>query len=81
MALYQVQKTDEAHSVKFSVMDWENRLLFAAAKVFPRGEKWLQREADAHFHPVLCVGMLGALSQFLLNAFITYYKDSFILLV
>jgi len=70
MELYQVQKTGEAHSIKFSVMDWKNRLLFAAAKDSPLGEKWLQSEADTHFHPVLCVGMLGALSPFLLNAFI-----------
>jgi len=67
---YQFQKTGEAHSVKFSVMDWKNRLLFAAAKVFPQGEKWLQREADPHFHPVIYVGMLGALPPFLQNDFI-----------
>jgi len=77
MALYQLQKAGVAHSVKCSGMDWKNRLLFAAAKDFLLGEKWLPREADAHLHPVLCVRMLGTLLQFLLNAFIAQYRDRF----
>jgi hypothetical protein len=74
MAFYRFQKAGEALSVKYSVLDWKNRLLFAAAKDFPLREKWwekwLQREADPHLHPVLSVRMLGALLQFFLNAFI-----------
>jgi hypothetical protein len=48
-------------------MDWKNRLLFAAAKDFLLVEKLLQRQADAHLHPVLNVRMLGDLLHFLLN--------------
>jgi len=70
MAFYQLQKVGLAHSVKCSGMDWKNRLLFPAAKDFPLGEKWLQREADAHLHPVLNVRMLGSLPAFLLSAYI-----------
>jgi len=55
----------------FSVIDWKNRLLFAAANDFPLGEKWLQHEADPHLLPVVRVRMLRNLSPFLLNAFIT----------
>ena len=58
-------------------MDWKNRFLFAAAKDFPLGEKWLQREAEAHLHPVLNVRMLGALPAFLLSAYIAQYRGSF----
>jgi len=65
MASYQLQKAGEALSVKCSVMDWKNRLLFVAAKDFPLKEKWLQREADAHLHPVLGVRMLRNLNPFL----------------
>jgi len=58
MALYRLQKYGEAISVKCSDLDWKNTILFAAAKDFPLGEKWLQHEADAYLHPVLDVRML-----------------------
>jgi len=62
MPLYQLQIT---------VIDWKNRLLLPAAKDIGLGKKkCLQREADAHLHPVLCTRVLGALPPFLPNAFI-----------
>jgi hypothetical protein len=71
MALYQLQIAGVAHSVKRSVIDWKNRLLFPAADDFGLGKKkWLQRESEAHVHPVLCIRTLGALLPFLLKAFI-----------
>jgi hypothetical protein len=58
MELYRLQKDGEAISVKCSDLGWKNTILFAAANDFPLGQKWLQREADAHFHPVLDVRMI-----------------------
>jgi len=80
MALYQLQIAGVAHSVKCSVIDWRNGLLFPAANDFGLGEKkWLQRESDVHLHPVLCIRMPGALPPFLLNAFIACKRGRFTL--
>jgi hypothetical protein len=61
MTLYRLQKDGEVLSVKCSIMDWKNTILFAAAKDFLLEEKWLQHEADAHLHTALCLRMLGNL--------------------
>jgi len=37
--IHSLRKADEALSVNCSIMDWKNRLIFAAAKNFPKGEK------------------------------------------